>query len=320
MHHIVSDGWSMGIFARDFSTFVTARLLGFEPQLPTLPIEFGDFVEWQLDRLSGPILDQQMAYWKTRLKKVENLLLPFDRLPTASTTERGGFEYIHFDRAAADAINECARQCDVTLYMMLLAAFCVLLHQQSSQRYITVGSPTAGRVRAETENLIGFFANTLLITSEVRPDMRFRELAHGVRDSALGAFNHDETPFEKLVETLSVDRGSLRNPLFQIMFILQNTLKPTLQLPGFVVEPFAAGSLSVKFEMLIEFYESAQGITGWLGYRRDLFDKSTCKRFADSYQHLLMSITTDPDQFVSEISVSAAPALFSFNDDLDIEF
>ncbi|MHB9351629.1 condensation domain-containing protein [Pseudomonas amygdali] len=320
MHHIVSDGWSMGVFARDFSAFVAARMQGTEPELPQLAIGFGDFVEWQIERLNGPVMDQQMAYWQPKLKQVEELVLPFDRLPTASTTERGGFEYILFDRTLADAINGCARQCGVTLYMMLLAAFCVLLHRQSLQSSITVGSPTAGRVRAETENLIGFFANTLLITSEVRPDMSFREVAQGVRQAALGAFNHDETPFEKLVEAIRPDRDSSRSALFQVMFILQNTKKPALILPGLITEPFAAGSLSVKFDMLIEFYESPEGITGWLGYRRDLFDERTCKRFAENYHRLLTSIITDPDQLVPELSVDAEPALSAFNDDLNTEF
>lgn len=325
MHHIVSDGWSMGVFAQDFSAFVTARMQGTDPELPPLQIGFGDFVEWQIERLNGPVMDEQMAYWQPRLKQVEELALPFDRLPTASTTERGGFEYILFDRTLADGINACARQCGVTLYMMLLAAFCVLLHRQSLQSNITVGSPTAGRVRTETENLIGFFANTLLITSVVRPDMTFREVAQGVRQSALGAFNHDETPFEKLVETLRPDPDSVRSALFQVMFILQNTRKPALNLPGLLIEPFAAGSLSVKFDMLIEFYESPEGITGWLGYRRDLFDERTCKRFASNYHRLLESIVSDPDQYVSELSISepsvgAEPVVAAFNDDLDAEF
>ncbi|UVM52700.1 MULTISPECIES: condensation domain-containing protein [unclassified Pseudomonas] len=320
MHHIVSDGWSMGVFARDFSAFVAARVLGMKPDLPPLEVGFGDFVEWQIGRLNGPAMDKQMAYWRPRLKQVEDLVLPFDRLPTASTTERGGFEYILFDRVLADGINACARECGVTLYMMLLAAFCVALHRQSLQSSITVGSPTASRVRAETENLIGFFANTLLITSAVWPDMSFREVAQGVRESALGAFNHDEMPFEKLVETLHPDRDSSRSPLFQVMFILQNTQKPSLNLPGLLIEPFAAGSLSVKFDMLIEFYESPEGITGWLGYRRDLFDERTCKRFADNYHRLLTSIITDPDQLVSELSMEVEPIVTTFNDDLDAEF
>ncbi|AZC24463.1 MULTISPECIES: condensation domain-containing protein [Pseudomonas] len=320
MHHIVSDGWSMGVFARDFSACVAARMLDKQPDLPPLEVGFGDFVEWQIDRLDGPAMARQMAYWQPRLKLVEDLVLPFDRLPSPSTTEQGGFEYMLFDRALADGINACARECSVTLYMMLLAAFCVVMHRQSLQSSITVGSPTAGRVRAETEDLIGFFANTLLITSAVQPQMSFREVAHAVRESALGAFNHDEMPFEKLVETLRPDRDAARSPLFQVMFILQNTQKPPLHLPGLVIEPFAAGSLSVKFDMLIEFYESPEGITGWLGYRRDLFDARTCKRLADHYQRLLVSIIADPDQLVSELAMEAEPVVTTFNDDLDAEF
>lgn len=320
MHHIVSDGWSMGIFARDFSEFMRARRYGQMPRLAPLPVRFGDFVEWHIARQTGSTLDAQLDYWRPRLDGVTDLALPFDRPPSAETTERGGFEYIVFPPQLAAQINACAKACGITLFMFLLAAFCVLLHRYSLQTRITVGTPAAGRVRAETENLIGFFANTLLISIDVQPESSFRHVAQLVREASLGAFSHNETPFEKLVEVFQPDRNSVRNPLFQVMFILQNTKKPMLSIPDISLELFAAGSMSVKFDMLLECYETSEGITGYLGYRRDLFNESTAQCFARNYHSLVTGVVTDPHLPIADLSIDIPAAPPAFNDDLSSEF
>jgi Condensation domain len=320
MHHIVSDGWSMAVFAEDFGRALAARARGEAPALPPLPIHFGDFVEWQLDRLTGPVLQSQLDFWRPRLDVVEDIVLPFDRTPTETTSDAGGFEYIVLDPVLSRQLKACAEASGGTLFMFLFAVFSVLLHRYSGQRHITMGSPTAGRMRQETEPLIGFFANTLLITARIRPEDTIFDVAATVRDSATGAFAHDETPLELLVEALKPQRSLARNPLFQVMFILQNSRRPQLELSGFDVSLIAAGSMSVKFDMLIEFYEKDGGITGWLGYRTDLFDATTISRLAQNFATLARAIVASPQTPVGQLGFDAGGVSDAFNDDLDDAF
>lgn len=320
MHHIISDGWSTGVFVRDFSEFYRARLEGREPVLPHLPIAYADFVRWQFERMEGKRLEDLKAFWRHRLVGIEPLKLPFDRPPSAEVTDRGGYRYVHFSRETAKRLKDLSEEWGATLFMALLAVFKGLLHLYSAQEDITIGVPVAGRSHPSTENLIGFFANTAIIRTELKGSLNFRELTERVRNASLDAFEQEETPVEMLVEMLQPERQPGRNPLFQVMFILQNTKKPKLSLPGIELKLLAAGSSSVKFDMLFEFGESSEGLTGWLGYRIDLFDEHTMTRFADAFTHLLLAVCDAPYTPLDQIELPTTPPLNAqdFNDDLDV--
>jgi hypothetical protein len=319
MHHIVSDGWSVTVFVQDCLELYCARLENRLPTLPELSIDFVDYIQWQLERLSGEALERQLAYWKGRLAGVQPLALPFDRAPSVHTSARGGYELITLSPQQRDTLFAVAKQSGSTLFMALLAAFKVLLFRYSDQTDINVGVPVAGRNRVETENLIGFFANTALIRTDLSGDPSFRELMQRVREASLGAFAHDEVPLEKLVEQLQPDRDLARNPLFQLMFILQNTAKAKIRIPGVEVELLDSYNSTVKFDVLIEFYEIEGGLTGGLGYRSDLFSKSTMKRFADNFVSLVAAMCADPDAPISESTgcFALAPDTQSFSDVLE---
>ncbi len=319
MHHAISDGWSTGVFVRDFSEFYRSRVEGRAPVLPQLQIEFVDFVRWQYERMTSPRLEELRAFWRTRLSGVEPLSLPFDRQPTADVREDGGFRYIHLDLPTTARLKSLASGWGATLFMVLLAAFKGLLHRYSMQNDITVGVPVAGRKHPDTEDLIGFFANTVVIRTDVRGELSFEQLTSRVRDASLDAFEREETPFEMLVEMLKPARIDGRNPLFQVMFILQNTKRPRLSLPGIDIRLIPTGSTSVKFDMLFELGEVDDGITGWLGYRKDLFDENTMSRFASDYKALLIHACASPEMPLAQLELAERPAdaFEGFNDDLE---
>ncbi|MYM91737.1 condensation protein [Rugamonas sp. FT82W] len=322
MHHIVSDGWSVAILVRDMIACYQARHAGRAPALPPLPIDFSDFVQWQNQRLTGAELERQLRFWQTRLAGLEPLALPFDRAPSPQTSARGGYEMIKMEAGLRDRLVRLTAECDCTLFMALLAAFKVLLHRYSAQTDINVGVPVAGRNRLETEHLIGFFANTALVRTDLDGEPTFRQLIARVRESALGAFAHDETPLEKIVELVQPERDLARNPLFQLMFILQNTRRPALDMPGLQVQLLDTYNSTVKFDMLVEFYEADGGLTGGLGYRSDLFNSSTMAPFARAFVTVVAAMCADPDARIGDfpLGAGAAPASVagdSFADDLE---
>ena len=218
MHHIVSDGWSMGVLWRE----LTALYAGHGEQLPALPVQYADYAQWQRETLQGAALDQQLAYWRTRLAGLPPLELPTDRPRPPVQGYRGARHPVALPAQLSAALNELSRRERVTPYMLLLAAFQVLLARYSGQEDIAVGSPIAGRSRREFEGLIGFFVNTLVLRSDLSGNPRFRELLARVREHALDAYAHQEVPFEKLVEELKPQRDLSRSPLIQAMFALQN--------------------------------------------------------------------------------------------------
>jgi hypothetical protein len=320
MHHIISDGWSTGVFVADFSECYRARVENRPHRLKPLAIEFADFVRWQQEHMTSARLDTLRRFWRDRLAGVEPLRLPFDRTPTSAVTDRGGYRYVHFDAQTTARLKVLAEQWGATVFMALLAAFKGLLHLYSMQEDITVGVPVAGRTHPSTEDLIGFFANTAVIRTNLGGSPTFKELTERVRNSSLDAFEQEDTPVEMLVEMLQPERPPGRNPLFQVMFILQNTRKPALSLPQIDIKLLAAGSTSVKFDMLFEFAESGEGLTGWLGYRMDLFDEGTMTRFADAFTKLVLAVCEFPDKPLNQIDIPTNPPLEAqdFNDDLEI--
>ena len=265
MHHIVSDGWSSGIFDGELSTAYNACVKGREPELPALPIQYADYAVWQREWLQGEVLDQQLGYWKAKLAGLATLELPTDRPRPPAQSHHGAHVALDLPEALTRALKELGRREGATLFMTLLAAFQVLLHRYSGQEDIAVGTPIAGRGRTELEGLIGFFANTLVLRSDLSGNPGFRELLARVRESALGAYTHQDLPFEKLVEELAPERDLSRNPLFQVMFALAERAGSALALEGVQVSRLPLQTLSAKFDLSLSVRETAAGPAGATG-------------------------------------------------------
>jgi amino acid adenylation domain-containing protein len=302
MHHIVSDGWSIGVFVRELAALYGAFLAGRPSPLPPLTVQYSDFALWQRDWLQGEVLEKQLAYWREHLAGAPAALdLPTDRPRPPTQTFRGAQLPLKVSQDVTQALNALGRKEGATLFMTLLAAWQVLLHRYSRQDELVVGTPIANRTRAETEGLIGFFVNTLPLRTRLGGDPRFSELLGRVRETALGAYAHQDVPFEKLVMDLQVKRDLSRSPLFQTMFILQNAPLQPLALPGLTLTNLEIDSDTAKFELTLTMVEEAGGLTGWLEYNSDLFDAATAARLAEGYTRLLEGIAANPSCRISEL-------------------
>jgi amino acid adenylation domain-containing protein len=305
MHHIVSDGWSMGILFRELSALYGAFSVGKPSPLPELPIQYADFAVWQRQWLQGEVLEAQLAYWRKQLDGAPSMLeLPTDRPRPAVQTSRGARQSLALSRDLTEALKVLSRQEGVTLFMTLLAAFKTLLYRYAGRDDIIVVSPIANRNRVEIEGLIGFFVNTLVLHTDLSGNPSFRELLGRVREVALGAYAHQDLPFEKLVEELQPERDLSHTPLFQVWFVLQNTPRQALKLPGLTVNPLKALTETAKFDLTLSMVDTEQGLIGALGYNTDLFDAATIERMAGHFQTLLEGIVTDPEQRLSDLPLS----------------
>ncbi|MFJ6466861.1 amino acid adenylation domain-containing protein [Streptomyces sp. NPDC091387] len=304
VHHIAADGWSEGVMARELRENYRAAVSGVAPTgLPELPLQYADFSVWQRERLTGDVLEGKLAYWRDRLTGLEPLELPSDHRRPAGRPEGGSTVSFEVPAEVATRLRAAATANDASLYMVLLAVFQVLLAKYSMQDDIAVGSPIAGRNRAETEDLIGFFVNTLVMRTDLSGDPAFTELIDRVKDTALGAYDHQDLPFERLVEELAPDRDPSRNPLFQILFALQNVPDGhTWSLPGLEVEPFAVTLPDAKFDLSLMMSEGpAGGLRGTLEYRTDLFERDTVDRLAGHLGTLLAAVAGAPGARLSQL-------------------
>jgi aspartate racemase len=300
MHHIISDGWSMGVLLRELSVLYKAFSTGQPSPLPEIPVQYADYAAWQRDWLQGEVLEAQLAYWKQQLDAANPVLdLPTDRPRPAVETHCGARQTFDLPQSLYLALRALSRQEDVTLFMTLLAAFKTLLYRYTGQEDIAVGSPIANRTQSEIEGLIGFFVNTLVLRTGLSGNPAFRELLERVREVALGAYAHQDMPFEKLVEELQPERDLSHHPLFQVMFIFQNTPRQTLELPGLVVDHLEVDNGTAKFDLTLSMVEDAEGLKGTFEYNTDLFDEATVTRMADHFQVLLEGVVADPDQRLS---------------------
>ena len=305
MHHIASDGWSMGVLFREMAVLWEAISTGKPSPLPDLPVQYADFALWQRDWLQGEVLESQLAYWKQQLAHSPPVLeLPTDRPRPAAQTYRGVKQSLVLSKSLTEALKSLSQKEGATLFMTLLAAFQTLLHRYTGQDDIVVGSPIAGRTRIETEELIGFFVNTLVLRTGLSGEPTFRELLRRVREVALGAYDHQGLPFEKLVEELRPERNLSHSPLFQAMFVLQNTPMQVLELPGLILSSLELESGTAKFDLTLSMYERELGLRAYLAYNTDLFDTSTIKRMLDHFQTLIEGVVANPDQPVGELPLS----------------
>ncbi|MEP0858568.1 amino acid adenylation domain-containing protein [Trichocoleus sp. DQ-U1] len=308
MHHVVSDGWSMGIFIQELATFYKAFSSSNSSPIPELNIQYADFAVWQRQWLQGEVLESQIAYWKKQLGgSLPVLDLPTDRPRPAVQTFQGAEEKFVLSQALIEALTKVGQQQGATLFIVLLAAFKTLLYRYTGQENILVGSPIANRNRAELEGMIGFFANTLVLRTDLSNNPTFKELLGQVREVALGAYSHQDLPFEKLVEVLQPDRDLSRNPLFQVLFALRNVPTQTLELPGVTLSLEEMESQTARFDLVLNLSQESEGLTGVFEYNKDLFDASTVQRMAGHFQTLLESIVFNSDRSISTLPFLTQP-------------
>ncbi len=304
-HHTVADGWSLAVFWRELAELYAAARHGRPSQLPELTTQYADYARWQRQWLQGQQLDALMSYWRAQLDGAPALLaLPTDHARTAQHLDDGAQHALRVPGGLAAALDTLSRRAGATLFMTLLAAFQVLLARYSGQDDIVVGTPVAGRTRAETEALIGCFVNTLALRTDLSDDPTFYELLQRVRGVCLDAYAHQDLPFELLVEALRPERDLGYAPLAQVMLAFQNTPPPALELDGLALHLSNIDAGTAKFDLTLDLSQGADGLDGYLEYRTDLFDAATIARMAGHFLTLLESITTYPN-----LRVSALPLL-----------
>jgi len=302
MHHIASDGWSMGVLVREVAALYEAFSQGRPSPLPALPVRYADHARWQRERLQGEALTSQLEWWRGQLAGAPTQLeLTFDRARPPVMDFRGASHPVHLSRERWERVQALARREGVTPFMLLLATFQTLLHRYSGQDDISVGSPIAGRGRAETEGLIGFFVNNLVLRTRLEGNPSFRELLGRVRETTLGAYAHQDVPFEKLVETLRPARDLSLSPLFQVMLILHPDPLPAFRLPGLALSGVTLESRTAKYDLTLALAESERGLTGSLEYATALYDAATVARMVEHLDVLLEGVLTHPEARLSEL-------------------
>jgi amino acid adenylation domain-containing protein len=306
MHHIVFDGGSRRVFISELSDLYEAFREGKPSPFAAPKLQYGDYAVWQREHLSKKI-DEQCAYWKRQLSGAPAALaLPTDKPRPAVQSFRGAAARFAFSNSLKHRLAEIARRNGASLFMILLAGFQALLARYSGQDDIVVGTPVAGRNRVEIENLIGFFANTLALRTRLGGDPSFTELLERVKEGALAAFAHQDAPFERLVEELQPERSLSYNPIFQVMFSLQNKGNTGFRLGSLDVEALWAGGVSAKFDLTIHLAENAEGLLGLCEYSTDLFEETTIARFLEHYRTLLEAVAEDPSLRLSRLPLLTA--------------
>jgi len=301
MHHIVTDGWSMGVVVREIAKLYEAQLKNEEGGLPELAVQYADYAVWQRARLQGEVMEQQIDYWRKQLAGVPVLDVPTDYVRGAVESQAGATIEWSLPEEMGRQLKELSRKEGVTLFMALLAGFQLLLSRYTGQQDIAVGSPIAGRTRTDTDNLIGFFVNTLVLRSRMSGTMSFRALLAQVREKTLEAYEHQEVPFEKLVEELRPERDLSRPPLFQVMFSFLNMPFNELELPGLKISGLSVPMVMEKFEMSLFAGEQQGRVQGSLSYRTNLFAESSMRRLLGHFENLLREVVSAPQRAIGEL-------------------
>ena len=295
-HHIAFDGWSDSILFAEVAEVYAALGAGREPRLTPLPVQYADFALWQRRRLTGPRLDRLTDYWRRQLAGAPPVLtLPTDRPRPATMSFEGGHHHFALEPGVASGVTELGREEATTAYMTLLAAFAATLHAWAGCADLCIGTPIAGRGRVELEPLIGFFSNTLVLRVLVDGELSFRQLLGRVKETALGAYEHQELPFEKVVETVAPPRSPQHNPLFQVNFRVQAAPAEPLQLPAVEVTSLDTDVGFARFDLALELQLRPPGLAGYVEYNQALFDRATAVAFAGRFERLLSAALACPD-------------------------
>ena len=315
LHHIICDDWSIGVLIRELSTIYTAFAQNQPSPLAELPLQYADFAHWQREWLQGEELETQLAYWQKHLGGTPVLNLPSDRPKPTIQSYRGATQFLELPPSLSKALEKLSQQEGVTLFMTLLAAFQTLLYRYTQQEDIAVGSPIANRNRSEIEGLIGFFVNTLVLRTDLSGNPTFQELLDRVREITLGAYAHQDLPFEKLVEELHPERSLSRHPLFQVVFGFENAPMEALELPGLTVSSLNIDFKTTRFDLEFhlwqasegfrslwgERWEHGEGIRGVVVYNTDLFDEATITRMMGHFKTLLEGIVANPQARIANL-------------------
>ena len=304
MHHVVSDEWSFGVLFRELSALYKTYRNGKEGLLAPLPVQYADYAVWQREQLAGETLERQLAYWRQRLAGAPALLdLPADHPRPALQTHRGAREAFELSAELLARLDALGRSEGATLFMVLLGALQVLLAKYSGSDDVLVGSPITGRSRHEVEGLIGFFTNTLVLRTDLSGDPGFREVLRRVRETALGAYDHQDVPFERLVEELQPERSLGYSPLFQVMLIQGNGDPSGLDLPGVTLRRVAGGTETSKFDLTVAVTAHAEGLSGTMEYSTALFERATVLRMLGHLRRVLEQAAADPDARISRLEL-----------------
>ena len=306
MHHSISDGQSINVLVREFSILYRAFAANQPASLAELPIQYADYAIWQRQRLQGAYYESLLGYWKERLAGLTTLELPTDRPRPAMQRHVGSRLSVALPSELMESLRGLARREQATPFMLYLAAFQALLHRYSGQDDIVVGSPIANRPAPEIDGLIGFFANTLVLRTDCSGEPTFRELLGRVRESALGAFEHQDIPFERLVEELNPRRDTSRNPLFQVSFAWENVPDDIVNLPGLKVEKLPVAMGTAKFDLTLTVRDLPEESSAVLEYDEDLFDAGTVERMLGHFQTILQQLAANPEQSIAKVSLLPA--------------
>ena len=302
LHHIVADGWSMGVLMDELAACYEAFRNGETPSLPELSIQYADYASWQRQWLEEGNLEKQLHYWQEKLQDSEPLLpLPTDFPRPAEQRYDGALYTTTFSKELLEKLQALSREEGATLFMTLLSGFQAMLGRYTGKEDILVGTPVAGRNRREAEELIGFFVNTLVMRGDLSGEPTFREFLGRIRETALEAYAHQDVPFEKLVDELELERSLSYSPLFQVMFVLQNIPPIDRKLADLQVLPYESGSeeMLTKFDLTVTMMETEEGLVTTFEYNTHLFMRSTIERMVTHFHHLLEGIVEDPDRSVA---------------------
>jgi non-ribosomal peptide synthetase component F len=309
MHHIISDGWSIEVFIREITALYAAFVRGAPSPLPELRIQYADFAHWQRQWLQGEVLETSLAYWKQQLAGAPLLLaLPTDRARPALSTSRGGRQACCFPGVLSEELKALSRRQGVTLFMVLLASFKILLRYVTGCDDLVVGTDVSNRNHAETEGLIGFFVNQLVLRSDLSGNPTFRELLARIRRMTLAAYDHQNLPFERLVAALKPERSLQYAPVFQVKLVLQNPPMGSLELPDLHLKALEVERQTAGFDVLLYLWEAPTGLRGWFEYSADLFDAGTIARLEEHFMTVLRQVVTQPDTRLNVLDTILADA------------
>ena len=320
MHHIISDGWSLGVLEREIAALYDAYSAGRQSQLEELPFQYADYAVWERRWLEGEVLESQLSYWKRQLEgMVPMSYLPVDRPKPESQSFRGAFEKVQIDSELSSSLKRMSQAEGVTLFMLLLAAFQTLLHKYSRAPEIVVGSAIANRTHKEIEGLIGFFVNMLVFRIEFEDNPSFRELLRRVGRKALEAYDNQDVPFERVVEEIKPERDNKHQPLYHVIFALQNTPVNSVTFDNLVISEWMEFQGSAKVDLMLNMWEAEKGLRGYLEYNTDIYEAATIRRLVIRFERLLRNVVADPAARVSEIEVLSDEEKFLFGKSIDVK-
>jgi len=310
MHHIISDWWSMSILMRELSVCYRSFCLGATPSLPKLPIQYGDFARQQREQFEGDARPAGLIYWTKKLEQASPVLdLPTDHARPVIQTSNGAYEYLTLPEDLSEALNTLSRRENVTMFMLLLAAFETLLYRYTGKTDFLIGAPIAARDRSEVAGLIGYFANTIVLRADLSGNPSFEELLSRTREMVLEAYQHQDLPFEKLVEALRPTRDLSHTPLFQVMFAFDHSLVESVELPDLTLSSIEVNSGTAKFDLTLFMRRSKGGLRACIQYNTDIFEQATIKRLLGELETLLAGIIADPSARICRLPVLSAREL-----------